>query len=280
VTDWVEYSAYGTTGYRSGTTDTPFLYNGRYGVQTDPNGLLYMRARYYNPYLGRFLNPDPIGFSGGMNFYAAFDGNPISYLDPFGFGATEPNQSWISGSLNFLDRLTLGPESRRLMSAYQDMGAKNRASMPAFVQSTLNFLDVGLDATHGIGLGVPTGPVGSIGRVSNALRISTSVTGFSSGAQNVYRTFKASTADDALLGFVQRGKVHLFSQEKFIAGHMSVIESGAIKLTRDTMGFQVVRYEGRIRFHPISGVNALNNVSPEGKLPPMVATQVKELLSL
>ena len=83
-TDRIEYSAYGSLTYRSGTNDTPFLFNGRYGVMTDANGLLYMRARYYNPYLCRFLNPDPLGFSGGLNFYAYADGNPISYLDPFG----------------------------------------------------------------------------------------------------------------------------------------------------------------------------------------------------
>ena len=69
---------------RGGTNDTPFLYNGRYGVMTDPNGLLYMRARYYNPYLCRFINPDPAGFAGGLNFYAYANGNPVSYLDPFG----------------------------------------------------------------------------------------------------------------------------------------------------------------------------------------------------
>ena len=45
----MEYSSYGMTTYRAGTNDTPFLYNGRYGVMTDANGLLYMRARYYNP---------------------------------------------------------------------------------------------------------------------------------------------------------------------------------------------------------------------------------------
>ncbi|MFN3409054.1 MAG: RHS repeat-associated core domain-containing protein [Limisphaerales bacterium] len=84
VTDRIEYSAYGTTTYRTGTNDTPFLFNGRYGVQTDPNGLLYMRARYYNPYLCRFLNADPVGFAGGLNFYAYADGNPISLVDPFG----------------------------------------------------------------------------------------------------------------------------------------------------------------------------------------------------
>jgi RHS repeat-associated protein len=87
VTDRFEYSAYGTLISRTGNTDTPFLYNGRFGVQTDPNGLLYMRVRYYNPYICRFINPDPIGFSGGLNWYAFADGNPVNYLDPFGLCA-------------------------------------------------------------------------------------------------------------------------------------------------------------------------------------------------
>jgi RHS repeat-associated protein len=57
---------------------------GQAGVQTDPNGLLNMRARYYSPYLMRFLNADPSGFSGGPNWFAYADGNPISKSDPFG----------------------------------------------------------------------------------------------------------------------------------------------------------------------------------------------------
>lgn len=84
VTDRIEYSLYATATFRSGTNDTPFLYNGRYGVQTDVNGLLYMRARYYNPLLCRFLNADPSGFGGGLNFYTYADGNPVSMTDPFG----------------------------------------------------------------------------------------------------------------------------------------------------------------------------------------------------
>ena len=87
VTDRIEYSAYGLTTCRAGTSDTPFLFNGRFGVQSDPNGLLYMRARYYSPYLCRFVNPDPSGFSAGMNFFAYANGNPTSLLDPFGLNA-------------------------------------------------------------------------------------------------------------------------------------------------------------------------------------------------
>lgn len=103
ITDHVEYSSYGITTFRSGTNDTPFLFNGEYGVQTDSNGLLYMRARYYNPYICRFINPDPAGFAGGLNWYAYADGNPVSLIDPFGLGAVEgwggATATWINKHL-------------------------------------------------------------------------------------------------------------------------------------------------------------------------------------
>lgn len=86
VRERMEYSTYGRLTRRAGefTVDTPFLFNGRYGVMSDVNGLYHMRARYYNPYLRRFINADPIGFEGGMNWYAYADGNPISMIDPSG----------------------------------------------------------------------------------------------------------------------------------------------------------------------------------------------------
>ena len=85
VTDRVEYSPFGTITHRTGSTDTPFLYAGQFGIQHEPNGLLHMRARYYSPELRRFINADPIGFTGGMNWYAFANGNPISYVDPSGY---------------------------------------------------------------------------------------------------------------------------------------------------------------------------------------------------
>ncbi len=84
VTDRWSYSPYGAVTRIAGSTATPFLYNGELGVQTDQNGLLHMRARYYNPRLMRFCNADPIGFGGGMNWFASFDNNPISNVDPLG----------------------------------------------------------------------------------------------------------------------------------------------------------------------------------------------------
>lgn len=43
-----------------------------------------MRARYYDPEVGRFINKDPIGFAGGLNLYAYVQNNPINRIDPLG----------------------------------------------------------------------------------------------------------------------------------------------------------------------------------------------------
>ena len=55
---------------------------------TDENGLYYMRARYYNPDIKRFINLDvllgSIDEGQSLNRYAYVNGNPISYVDPFG----------------------------------------------------------------------------------------------------------------------------------------------------------------------------------------------------
>lgn len=84
LTDRWEYAAYGRVTYRTGKTETPFQFGGMYGLQTDSNGLVYARARYYSPHLCRFLSADPARFAGGMNWYAYADGNPISQIDPLG----------------------------------------------------------------------------------------------------------------------------------------------------------------------------------------------------
>lgn len=88
ITDTIEYTPYGAITHRTGGTETPFLYNGMFGVMTEGSGLIYMRARYFNPYLMRFVNADPIGFDGGMNWYAYAGGNPISNIDPVGLSET------------------------------------------------------------------------------------------------------------------------------------------------------------------------------------------------
>ena len=68
-----------------------FGYNGRDGVVTDKNGLIYMRARYYSPVMKRFVNADilhgTISDSTSLNRYSYVNGNPVSFVDPFGLAS-------------------------------------------------------------------------------------------------------------------------------------------------------------------------------------------------
>ena len=81
------YSVYGEL-LKGNYGEVLFLYNGQYGVQSDDSGLYYMRARYYNAAIKRFINQDTvtgsIESSQSLNRYAYVEGNPVSYLDPFG----------------------------------------------------------------------------------------------------------------------------------------------------------------------------------------------------
>jgi RHS repeat-associated protein len=77
------YSPYGLVGAQE-TISNPFTYVGRFGVMAESHGLYYMRARYYDPEVGRFINKDPIGYEGGINLYGYVGGNPTHWVDPLG----------------------------------------------------------------------------------------------------------------------------------------------------------------------------------------------------
>ena len=67
----LNYPDYGYAGYRF----------------DDATQLYYTRNRYDDPYLGRFLSPDPIGLAGGINFYAYAGNDPINGVDPSGLSS-------------------------------------------------------------------------------------------------------------------------------------------------------------------------------------------------
>jgi RHS repeat-associated protein len=61
---------------------TSYRFTGRrFDAET---GLLYYRARYYSPVIGRFLQTDPVGYSADMNLYTYVGNDPVGRIDPLG----------------------------------------------------------------------------------------------------------------------------------------------------------------------------------------------------
>jgi RHS repeat-associated protein len=86
TTDINLYDAYGRPGASNAGR---FQYTGQIWLSEGGIGLYHYKARAYSPYLGRFLQTDPIGFGGGMNLYAYVGGDPVNATDPSGLEEAE-----------------------------------------------------------------------------------------------------------------------------------------------------------------------------------------------
>jgi RHS repeat-associated protein len=97
VTGKCSYGAYGAPTCE-GTTATPLGYDAQY-TSTD-TGLIYMRARTYDPATAQFLSVDPAVEATRAPYNYAED-NPINQSDPTGLGEWEPwtESFWTEGNV-------------------------------------------------------------------------------------------------------------------------------------------------------------------------------------
>ena len=104
------YDAFGNVIASSGTTDNTYGFTGEQQF-SEANGLVFLRARYYDSSIGRFISRDPvlklmsfsdnfiwylpdlIGTPENLNPYVYVTNNPIKYVDPNGLAWWDPT-SW------------------------------------------------------------------------------------------------------------------------------------------------------------------------------------------
>lgn len=94
VISYEEYHPFGTTAYQAINASIKsaakrYRYTGM--ERDEETGLEYHSARYYLPWLGRWLSSDPIGIGDGVNVYGYCQGNPVLKRDKNGTQADPEN---------------------------------------------------------------------------------------------------------------------------------------------------------------------------------------------
>jgi RHS repeat-associated protein len=131
-----------TTTIKSGIADNPFTFVGRFGVSTDGNGLLNMRARSYDAATGGFVSDDPIGFWGGDYNVRRYAGNePTGVVDPSGLRwCFDPNRlGWgdaVGANRDVSGQVNNGQWDWNGHSDVQNGAARHDAALNQYHQAT------------------------------------------------------------------------------------------------------------------------------------------------
>jgi RHS repeat-associated protein len=121
------YYPYGSVRWSEGILPTDFGFTGQRAVPG--SGLIFMHARYYHPYVGRFIQADTIvpepGDPQSLNRFAYVTNNPLKFIDPSGHAECVDDNCTrtihpVSGRVMQHDRASFNP-----WSFYEDMMDRN-----------------------------------------------------------------------------------------------------------------------------------------------------------
>ncbi len=91
-----DYRPFGEVSSGVSTIQNHFRFPGQYYEKE--TGLHYNYHRYYQPKMGRYATPDPIGLSAGINPYLYVRGNAMNATDPFGLWSPKAHDALIQNA--------------------------------------------------------------------------------------------------------------------------------------------------------------------------------------
>jgi RHS repeat-associated protein len=125
IGDWInreEYLPYGETSFGS-FAKKRYRYTGK--ERDEESGLYYHGARYLAPWLARWISPDPVGISDGLNVYAYVRDNPLSLVDRSGRSSGAPDKdlpNWLRQLREAEGEIKRQEEALRSGKASQEAG--------------------------------------------------------------------------------------------------------------------------------------------------------------
>ncbi|MBN1993694.1 MAG: hypothetical protein JW953_13415, partial [Anaerolineae bacterium] len=131
------YLPYGQERWTDGAAVTDFGFTSQ---RREGFGLYDYNARYYSPYLNRFISADTVvpDFANpqSLNRYSYVLGNPLNYVDPTGH-QEEPD--WLDG-LKYLDETFEEPMKRMLQETYEGIAvARSKAEQAVDITADITF---------------------------------------------------------------------------------------------------------------------------------------------
>ncbi len=133
------YTPFGEAVASTAAVENPFRFPGHY--YDSETGLHYNYFRYYNPPIGRYITPDPIGLKGGINLFAYVAGNPLRLIDRLGL-VTWPTSDRIIRGL-FGEQRPSGPHT--------GVDIRARMGMPVYASDSGTVIEVWFDKDWGGG---------------------------------------------------------------------------------------------------------------------------------
>ena len=104
-----DYDAFGNEKAPDPNDTNLFRYCGEYFDKE--TGTIYLRARYYDPEIGRFITEDSVWGKDAdplsLNFYTYCGNDPILFTDPTGHITQQDKDKYKNGEINFYQWQTI-----------------------------------------------------------------------------------------------------------------------------------------------------------------------------
>ena len=240
ITHKYQYDEFGGVSQLQESDVNPFRYVGKYGVMYENDHLYYMRARYYDPTVGRFMSEDPVW---STNLYPYADNNPNTMIDP-------------DGRIFFTAAIVVGLAVSEVWSVgkqiYTDANSGKYSTGNSYQNINNFFTSVNVGVTKG-GVGYLIGKIPVLGKsFKNIFKLAVDDLAYGNGKFSN----KQSYAMEAVNGLIEYGIDKIDPTDK-ISGKIS----GKIS---DSIGFKMSSNGGKLIKELTK--KTINSFTPEFKI--------------